>query len=151
MDYGGKYLKIRKALHEANFDEFYQAGSVGQFHKMNIVAESTVLRMRFWFCIDGGYSGKDNLYIVRRKLPESGQDERIYYNNQKEMAIAIGKIGMEIRRQKMKGKIYTHDEAALYGSTYYNLMDGVEVRLADLLSRHTPYTEIVQGEFSGNA
>jgi len=22
-DYGGKYLKIRKAIHEAGFDEFY--------------------------------------------------------------------------------------------------------------------------------
>ena len=37
MDYGGKYLKIRKAVYEAGFDEFYQAGSVNRFHKMNIV------------------------------------------------------------------------------------------------------------------
>lgn len=40
MDYGGKYLKIRKALYEAGFDEFHQAGSVSRFHKMNIVADS---------------------------------------------------------------------------------------------------------------
>ena len=42
-DYNGKYLKIRKAIHEAGFDEFCQAGSVNRFHKMNIVAESAIL------------------------------------------------------------------------------------------------------------
>lgn len=46
-DYGGKYLKIRKALHEAGFDDFYQAGSVSRFHKMNIVADSAILGKRF--------------------------------------------------------------------------------------------------------
>ena len=38
-DFDGKYLKIRKAIHEAGFDDFCQAGSISRFHKMNIVAE----------------------------------------------------------------------------------------------------------------
>ena len=40
MDYGGKYLKIRKALHEAGFDEFHQAGSVSRFHKWKFGAKN---------------------------------------------------------------------------------------------------------------
>ena len=104
MDYGGKYLKIRKAVHEAGFDEFYQAGSVSQFHKMNIVCESWALSSRFWVCIDGGYSTKDVLYIARRRLPEKGPDERTYYRNQEEMARAIREIGEQIRAAKAVGK-----------------------------------------------
>lgn len=181
LDYGGKYLKIRKALYNAGFDDFHQAGSVNRFHKMNIVAESAVLDMRFWICIDGGYGVKDEFYIVQRKLSEGGPDKRTYYNSQQEMASAIDEIGKRIRREKMKDKIYTHDEAmlivemfedilceygikvpspedderepdneaALYGSTYSNLLDGVEAWLVDLLARHTPDTGIIQNVFSG--
>ena len=58
-DFDGKYLKIRKAIHEAGFDDFCQAGSISRFHKMNIVAESAALGKRFWFCVDGGYGVKD--------------------------------------------------------------------------------------------
>ena len=133
MDYGGKYLKIRKALHKAGFDDFHQAGSVSRFHKMNIVCESCALAARFWVCIDGGYGVKDKFFIARRKLPESGPDERTYYNSQEEMAAAIGEIGNEIKRAKMKDKICTYDEATP----------------ADLFARHTPDTKIVQSESSG--
>ena len=42
------------------------------------------------------------------------------------------------------------NEAKLYGSTYFDLLDNVEARLADLLSRHNPDTEIIEGKFSGN-
>lgn len=42
------------------------------------------------------------------------------------------------------------NEAALYGSTYSDLMDRVEENLVDLLARHKPDTEIIEGEFSGN-
>lgn len=41
------------------------------------------------------------------------------------------------------------NEAALYGSTYSDLLDGVEERLVDLLARRKPDTEIIEGEFSG--
>lgn len=46
-DYGGQYLKIRKAIYETGFDDFCQAGGISRFHKMNIVAESAALDTRF--------------------------------------------------------------------------------------------------------
>lgn len=39
----------------------------------------------------------------------------------------------------------------LYGSTYFVLLDDVEVALQDLLNRHTSNTEIIIDEFSGTA
>lgn len=181
MDYDGKFLKIRKAIHGAGFDNFYQAGSVSRFHKMNIVCESWALASRFWICIDGGYGAKNEFSIVRRRFPENGPDERTSYISESEMAAAIEEIGNEIRMEKMKGRIYTHDEAArivelfedvlcehgvkvpspedderepgndaaLYGSTYSDLMDEVESALVDLLDQHKPGAEIIRGEFSG--
>lgn len=41
------------------------------------------------------------------------------------------------------------NEAALYGSTYYGLFDSVEAALVEMLSKHTPGTEVVEGVFSG--
>lgn len=37
----------------------------------------------------------------------------------------------------------------LYGSTYSDLLDDVEDRLSEILSRHNPQTKIICGEFSG--
>lgn len=104
MDYGGKYLKIRKAVCEAGFDEFYQAGTVNRFHKMNIVCESRILGKRFWVCIGGGYGVKDELYIVCRNLSQGGQEERTYYGTQEEMAKAICDIGKQIMAAKANEK-----------------------------------------------
>ena len=104
MNYGGKYLKIRKAIHEAGFDEFYQAGSVNRFHRMNIVCESKALASRFWVYIGGGYGVKDELYIARRRFPENGPDERTSYKTQEAMADAIREIGEQIRVAKARGK-----------------------------------------------
>ena len=104
MDYGGKYLKIRKAVCEAGFDEFYQAGSVNRFHKMNIVCESRILGKRFWACISGGYGVKDELYIVCRNLSQGGQEERTHYGTQGEMAKAIDDIGKQIRAARAHEK-----------------------------------------------
>ena len=41
------------------------------------------------------------------------------------------------------------NEASLHGSTYSDLLDEVEEKLFNLLSRHTSDTEIVQHVFSG--
>lgn len=41
------------------------------------------------------------------------------------------------------------NEAKLYGSTYFDLLDGVERQIIDLLGKHKPDTEIVENEFSG--
>lgn len=104
MDYGGKYLKIRKALHEACFDDFHQAGSVSRFHKMNVVAESKALGLRFWFCIDGGYNVQDEYHITTRKLGTDGPDERIPCKNQEEMAAQIKAIGEKIAKASNEGR-----------------------------------------------
>lgn len=96
MDYDGKYLKIRKALHKAGFDDFYQAGSVSRFHKLNIVAKSAVLEQMFWFCISGGYEVADEYYIITHKLGTSGPDERTYCKNQQEMVDQINIIRHKI-------------------------------------------------------
>jgi len=40
------------------------------------------------------------------------------------------------------------NEAALYGSVYYGLLDEVEATLIDLLTRHAPDTEVVTDVFS---
>ncbi len=102
MDYNGKYLKIRKAIHEAGFDDFCQAGSVNRFHKMNIVAESAALGKRFWFCVTGGYSVKDELYIASRDLNTGEADERVCCRTQEEMVDRIKDIRDQIAAAKAK-------------------------------------------------
>lgn len=116
MDYGGKYLKIRKAIYEAGFDEFYQSGSTNRFHKINIVAESAILGLRFWFHIDGGYEMADEIFITTRKIGADEPDERIYCKNQQEMVDHINTIRQNIEKAKEEQRvkqIYTHDEAML--------------------------------------
>lgn len=41
------------------------------------------------------------------------------------------------------------NEAALYGSTYDDLLDNIEAALVNLLAKHTTGTEVVEGVFSG--
>ncbi len=41
------------------------------------------------------------------------------------------------------------NEAKLYGSVYYDLLDEVESSLVDLIGRCSDYTDIVINEFSG--
>ena len=129
MDYDGKYLKIRKALHEAGFDEFYQAGSVNLFHKMNIVAESTALGMRFWFCISGGYRMADEYYVISRKLDSSEPEKRKYCRNQQEMADQINAIRRQIEIVN-KGKKGAPVKEELYIITSVNENVITDQRLA---------------------
>lgn len=103
-DYNGKYLKIRKAIHEAGFDEFCQAGSVNRFHKMNIIAESAVLGKRFWFCVDGGYNVKDELHITIRDLNTNAPDARVSCKTQEDMADRIKDIRNQIVAAKAEKK-----------------------------------------------
>lgn len=42
-----------------------------------------------------------------------------------------------------------NNETALYGSTYSDLLDGVEEKLIEILRNHKPDTEVVEYEFSG--
>ena len=104
MDYGGKYLKIRKALHEAGFDEFYQAGGTNRFHKMFIVCQSNILGKIFWIGISGGYGVKDELYIASQDIARTGPEERTTYKTHEEMASAIQDIGKQIRAARAARK-----------------------------------------------
>lgn len=41
------------------------------------------------------------------------------------------------------------NDAALYGSTYSDLLDSVEDKLIEILKRHTLNTKVIRYEFSG--
>ena len=41
------------------------------------------------------------------------------------------------------------NDASLYGSTYSDLLDGVEDKLIEILERHTLNTKVIRYEFSG--
>jgi len=94
-DYGGKYLSIRKAIHDAEFDEFYQAGSITRYSAMNIVAESSVLQKRFWFCVDGDGS----LYVLTREYGASNDSVRVKCRTQSDMVKEIHEIKRQIEVQ----------------------------------------------------
>lgn len=112
-DFDGKYLKIRKAIHEAGFDDFCQAGSISRFHKMNIVAESAALGKRFWFCVDGGYGVKDTYHISIRDLSANQQDQRdecVNCATQEEMVARIYEIRNQILAAKAKKQEDKHEQ-----------------------------------------
>jgi len=94
-DYGGKYLSIRKAIHAAGFDEFYQAGSINRFCPMNIVAESTVLQKRFWFVV--GADG--TLSVITREYGASNDSVRVKCRTQGDMVNEIYRIKRQIDAQ----------------------------------------------------
>ena len=104
-----QYLKIIKKIQDVGFDSFYQAGSVNVFSKMNIVAESTVLNMRYWICINGGYRCGDNYYIASRPLNDTNaRSIRNYCKNQSDMIQKLNDIKDQIRikKKKLETKIY---------------------------------------------
>lgn len=88
-DYGGQYLKIRKAIYETGFDDFCQAGGISRFHKMNIVAESAALDTRFWICIDGGYRRADSFHIASRRISTGKSDDIIRCASQQEIVAQL--------------------------------------------------------------
>lgn len=100
-DYGGQYLKIRKAVCEAGFDDFCQAGGTSRFHKMNIVADSAALDTRFWIGIDGGYRCADSFYIASRRISTGTADDIIRCASQQEVVAQLRVIRDKIQSAKM--------------------------------------------------
>ena len=103
----------RKAIHEAGFDDFCQAGSINRFRKMNIVAESAALGKRFWFCVDGGYGVKDTYHISIRDLSANQQnqwDECVNCATQEEMVSRIYEIRNQILAAKAKKQEDKHEQ-----------------------------------------
>lgn len=104
-----KYSQIIKKIQNVGFDCYYQAGSINVFSKMNIVAESKVLNMQFWICINGGYRCKDTYYIASKPLNDTNaKSTRDYCKNQSDMIQMLNDIKNQIRIKKKKGgaKIY---------------------------------------------
>lgn len=95
-----KYLTIRKAIHEAGFDDFAQCGCVNRFHKMNIVCQSYILGKWFWICISGGYNVPDEFYILCRDPDINAATVKTVYKNQTAMIEAIREIGEQIQTAK---------------------------------------------------
>ena len=92
-----RFLGIIKKLHQVGFDDFYQAGSTNRFHPMNIVAESRVLNLQFWVCVDGGYSCPETYHISERALNDyKAPTKRVNYRNQTEIIAGLEQIRLRI-------------------------------------------------------
>lgn len=93
-----EFSKIKSELPKVGFDDFYQAGSISKFHKMNIVATSKKLNMQYWIYVDGGYSCPDEFYISYRPIDDiNAKNERIYCKNQTEIVAELRKISEQIK------------------------------------------------------
>lgn len=103
-----RFLGIIKKLYQVGFDDFYQAGSTSKFHPMNIVAESKVLNLQFWVCVDGGYSCSETYHISERSLDDcKAPTKRVNFRNQTEVI-----AGLEQIRLRIKEATRLKDEAA---------------------------------------
>lgn len=93
-----EFSKIKNELPKVGFDDFYQAGSINKFHKMNVVAISKKLNIQYWICIDGGYYCKNEFYISYRQLDNiRAKSERIECKNQSEIVAELRKISEQIK------------------------------------------------------
>lgn len=74
-----KYCAIKKKLYEVGFDDFHQAGLPNKFHPLRVVADSKMLNLRFWICVEGGYMPKF-YHISSRPLDKiNAPSERITF------------------------------------------------------------------------
>lgn len=103
-----RFLGIIEKLFEVGFDNFNQAGSTNRFHPMNIVAESRVLNLQFWICVEGGYRGPETYHISERALDDyKAPTKRVNYRNQTEVI-----AGLEQIRLRIKEAVRLKNEAA---------------------------------------
>lgn len=81
-----RFSRIIMKLRQVGFDEFYQAGSRSRFHPMNIVAESRILNLQFWVCVEGGYNVAETYHIASRALDDvRAPTERTDFKTQTEL------------------------------------------------------------------
>lgn len=93
-----EFSKIKNELPKVGFDNFYQAGTVNKFHKMNIVATCKKLNMQYWICVDGGYYCKDEFRISYRPLDDiMAESKEIECKNQSEVVAELKKISEQIK------------------------------------------------------
>ena len=92
-----RFQGIIMKLHQVGFDDFYQAGSISKFRPMNIVAESRILNLQFWICVDGGYGVSETYYIAERPLDDyNAPTKRTNWKTQAEMIAALEQIRLKI-------------------------------------------------------
>ena len=94
------------------------------------------------------YSGE----VVFPDLPDE-EKKPIYTHDEaalivEEFEAALDKYGIRLPSPE-DGERGEDNTAALYGSTYADLLDSVESALIDLLNRHSADAQIVSHEFSG--
>lgn len=92
-----RFLGIIGKLYEVGFDNFSQAGSTNKFHPMNIVAESRVLNLQFWICVDGGYREPETYHISERALDDyNAPTKRVDCKTQAEVIAGLEQIRLRI-------------------------------------------------------
>lgn len=92
-----RFSSIITKLYQVGFDEFYQAGSRNRFHPMNIVAESRILNLQFWVCVEGGYNVAETYYIASRPLDDMrAPTERTYFKTQTKLVAGLEDIRRRI-------------------------------------------------------
>ena len=92
-----RFSGIKQKLYQVGFDDFYQAGSISRFHPMNIVAESRVLNLQFWVCVDGGYAVSETYHIAERPLDDwKAQTKRADFRTQAEVVTGLEEIRLRI-------------------------------------------------------
>ncbi len=101
-----RFSEIKKMLYQVGFDDFHQAGSISRFHPMNIVAESRILNLQFWVCVDGGYGVSETYHISERQLDNcNAPAKRTDFRTQAEMISGLEQIQLRIveaKRQKAR-------------------------------------------------
>lgn len=96
-----RFAGIRQKIFQVGFDDFYQAGSTSRFHPMNIVAESRILNLQFWVCVEGGYGVSETYHISERPLDNyHAPTQRINFKTQVEVIAGLEQIRQRIAAVK---------------------------------------------------
>lgn len=101
-----RFAGIRQKIYQVGFDDFYQAGSTSRFHPMNIVAESRILNLQFWVCVEGGYGVSETYHISERPLDNyHAPTQRINFKTQVEVIAGLEQIRQRIAAaRRLEGK-----------------------------------------------
>lgn len=92
-----RFPNIIEKLFQVGFDDFHQAGSTSRFHPMNIVAESRILNLQFWVCVDGGYGVSETYHIAERPLDDyRAPTKQVNFRTQAEVVAGLEQIRLRI-------------------------------------------------------
>ncbi len=96
-----RFAGIRQKIYQVGFDDFHQAGTISRFHPMNIVAESKILNLQFWVCVEGGDGVSETYHISERPLDNyHAPTKRINFRKQAEVIAGLEQIRQRIADAK---------------------------------------------------